>query len=178
MDTVHLVSLDGKYIFISSLVIKLLNFCFHSIWRRANARNVSFKTLYGSQFTFLTQLRIPNYLVILSHRRSTVASLETYPLYFFFFFFCLFVCFWNKFPQKERFNWMSRESVDLKHFVTHILWQRNWFWAKRCHPAILKLSKAGEWKGNPFLSLSNPSEPYISMTKKYKQSTSRCRPLS
>ena len=30
-DVVHLVSLDGKYIFISSLVIKLLNFCFHSI---------------------------------------------------------------------------------------------------------------------------------------------------
>ena len=30
-DIVHLVSLDGKCIFISSLVIKLLNFCFHSI---------------------------------------------------------------------------------------------------------------------------------------------------
>ena len=32
-----------------------------SLWRRANARNVSFKTLYGGQFTLSTQLIPPNY---------------------------------------------------------------------------------------------------------------------
>ena len=50
-----------------------------SLWRRANARNVSFLTLYGGQFTLSTQLIIQNYRVILSHRRSTTVSLETYP---------------------------------------------------------------------------------------------------
>ena len=45
-----------------------------------NARNVSFETLYGGQFTLLTQLIILNYPVILSHRRITTVSLETYPL--------------------------------------------------------------------------------------------------
>ena len=35
-----------------------------SLWRRANARNVSFFTLYGGQFTFSTQLLTLNYLLI------------------------------------------------------------------------------------------------------------------
>ena len=43
----------------------------HSLWRRANVQNVSFVTLFGGQFAWSTQLIIPNYLVILSHRRST-----------------------------------------------------------------------------------------------------------
>ena len=51
------------------------------LWRRANARNVSFETLYSGQFTLSTQLMIPNYLVILFHKRSTTVSSETYPLY-------------------------------------------------------------------------------------------------
>ena len=34
-----------------------------SLWRRANAPNVSFFTLYGSQFTFSTQLLVLNYLL-------------------------------------------------------------------------------------------------------------------
>ena len=51
----------------------------HSLWRRANARNVGFQTLYGGQFTLSTQLIILNYPVILFHRRSTAVSLETYP---------------------------------------------------------------------------------------------------
>ena len=50
-------------------------------WRRANARNVSLETLNGGQFTFSTQLIILNYPVILFHRRSTMVSSETYPLY-------------------------------------------------------------------------------------------------
>ena len=35
-----------------------------SLWRRANARNVSFFTLYGGQFTFSTQLFTLNYLLM------------------------------------------------------------------------------------------------------------------
>ena len=34
-----------------------------SLWRRANARNVSFFTLYGGQFMFSTQLLKLNYLL-------------------------------------------------------------------------------------------------------------------
>ena len=34
-----------------------------SLWRRANARNVSFFILYGGQFTFSTQLLTLNYLL-------------------------------------------------------------------------------------------------------------------
>ena len=51
----------------------------YSLWRRANALNVSFKTLYGFQSTLLTQLLKLNYPVILSHPRSTKISLETSP---------------------------------------------------------------------------------------------------
>ena len=39
----------------------------------------SFETLYGGQFMSSTQLTKSNYLVILSHQRSTAVSLETYP---------------------------------------------------------------------------------------------------
>ena len=42
----------------------------------ANARNVSFETLNGGQFTLSTQLMILSYLVVLS-----TVSLETYPRY-------------------------------------------------------------------------------------------------
>ena len=53
----------------------------HSLWRRANARNICFETLNSGQLTLSSQLIAPNYLVILSHRCSTTVSLETYPLY-------------------------------------------------------------------------------------------------
>ena len=49
--------------------------------RRANARNVSFKTLNGGQFTLSTQSITLNYPVTLSHRRSTTVSSETYHIY-------------------------------------------------------------------------------------------------
>ena len=49
--------------------------------RSANARNVRFETLHGGQFMLSTQMIIPNF--ILSHRRSTIVSSETYPLYSF-----------------------------------------------------------------------------------------------
>ena len=51
-----------------------------SLWYKANARNVSFLTLKGGQFTLSTQLRVLNYPVKLSHRRSITVSLETYQL--------------------------------------------------------------------------------------------------
>ena len=52
-----------------------------SPWRRANARNVSFLTLYGSQCTLSTQLIILNYPAILSYQRITTVTSETYPLF-------------------------------------------------------------------------------------------------
>ena len=51
-----------------------------SLWRRANARNVSFQSLYGGQFTLSTQLINPKFCVSRPHRRSTTVSLETNPL--------------------------------------------------------------------------------------------------
>ena len=51
----------------------------NELWSRANAQNVSFKTLYGGQFTLSTQLITLNYSVILSLPRSTTVSIETYP---------------------------------------------------------------------------------------------------
>ena len=49
------------------------------IIRRANARSVSFSSLYGGQFTLSTKLLTSNYPVILPHRGNTKVSLETYP---------------------------------------------------------------------------------------------------
>ena len=37
------------------------NICSDSLWRRANARNVSFQSLYGDQFTLSTQLINPKF---------------------------------------------------------------------------------------------------------------------
>ena len=45
-----------------------------------NARNVSFQSLYGRQFTLSTQLINPKFCVSRPHRRSTTVSLETNPL--------------------------------------------------------------------------------------------------
>ena len=56
-------------------------FFLHSLWRRASALNVSFKTLYGSQFRLSTHFIILNHPFIFSHRRSTAVSWETYPPY-------------------------------------------------------------------------------------------------
>ena len=50
------------------------------LWRTANSRNVSFDSWNSGQFTLSTQLMIPNYPVILFHRRSTTVPLETYPI--------------------------------------------------------------------------------------------------
>ena len=49
------------------------------IIRRANARSVSFSSLYGGQFTLSTKLLTSNYPVIFPHRGNTKVSSETYP---------------------------------------------------------------------------------------------------
>ena len=49
--------------------------------KRLTLETSSHKLFYGSQFTFSILLIILNYPVILSHRRSTTVSLETYPLF-------------------------------------------------------------------------------------------------
>jgi len=54
--------------------------CSDLLWRRANARNVSFQSLYGGQFTLSTQLINPKFCVSLPHQRSTTVSLETISL--------------------------------------------------------------------------------------------------
>ena len=55
-----------------------------SVWpfvrRRANARIVSFQSLYAGQFTLSTQLTNPKFCVSRLHRRSTTVSSETKPL--------------------------------------------------------------------------------------------------
>ena len=52
----------------------------NSLWRRANARNVSFQSLYGGQFTLSTQLVNPKFCVSCPHQRNTTVSLGTNPL--------------------------------------------------------------------------------------------------
>ena len=46
-----------------SKVFSTLYTLIQSLWRRANARNASFFTLYGGQFTFSTQMFRLNYLL-------------------------------------------------------------------------------------------------------------------
>ena len=78
---------DGSVVYVSSPTIQpikliqlIISLRIDKLRKRANAWNVSFKTLYGSQFTLSTPVDHTNYPVILSHQRSTMVSLETYPL--------------------------------------------------------------------------------------------------
>ena len=57
--------------------MKKENSCF---LRGANARNVSFQSLYGGQFILSTQLINQKFRVSRPHQRSTTVSLETNPL--------------------------------------------------------------------------------------------------
>ena len=54
----------------------------HSLWKRANARKVSFETLYGGQFTLPTQLIVLTYPVSVCLSACLPACLSI----------CLFVC--------------------------------------------------------------------------------------
>ena len=47
----------------------------------ANARNVSFQSLYCGQFTLSTELINTKFCVSLPHRRSTTVSLDPNPLF-------------------------------------------------------------------------------------------------
>ena len=92
----------------------------HSLRRRTNARNVSFETLNDDQFM------LPNYLVILSHWRSTTDSLETYPLY------------WIKPRSKPysiflRFFWPQYKPMAVQENTSFSV-----VWAKERAPSIPK----------------------------------------
>ena len=52
------------------------------LWRRANARNVSFSISVRWSIYIINSVDRPNFRVSLPHRRSTTVSLETNPLYF------------------------------------------------------------------------------------------------
>ena len=54
---------------------------FQSLWRRADARNVSLLTLYGDQFFVFNSVVNTKLHATLFHRRSSTVSLETYLLY-------------------------------------------------------------------------------------------------
>ena len=72
----HMTSLYSK---IKTNEASILNYL--GIWTAHVDKGVS--GLHNSQFTFWTQLITLDYLIILSHRRSTTVSSETYPLYSF-----------------------------------------------------------------------------------------------
>ena len=104
-----------------------------ALWRRANARNVSFVTLYGGQLMLSTRSITPNYPVILSHR--TTVSLETYPLLLYKW--TLFVSWrsrWRLMPSFAfySFTYMTTDGVKglfltQKRFVRHhFYWLRKW----------------------------------------------------
>ena len=57
----------------------------HSLWRRANARNVSFPISVRWSIYIINSVDKPNFRVSLPHRRSTTVSLETNPLFSLFF---------------------------------------------------------------------------------------------
>jgi len=54
---------------------------FDSLWRRANARNVSFSISVRWSIYIINSVDKPNFRVSLPHRRSTTVSSETNPLY-------------------------------------------------------------------------------------------------
>ena len=53
----------------------------HSLWRRANARNVSFSISVRWSIYIVNSVDKPTFRVSLPHRRSTTVSLETNPIY-------------------------------------------------------------------------------------------------
>ena len=54
-----------------------------TLWRRVNARNVSFSNAVRWSIYIINSVDKPNFRVSLPHRRSTTVSLETYPLFLF-----------------------------------------------------------------------------------------------
>ena len=71
-----------------------------SLWRRANARNVTLLTLYGGQFTLSTPYITLNDPVILSHWRSTTVTLETHTLNSLGFFVVAYIKCYLKYQEK------------------------------------------------------------------------------
>lgn len=67
MLSVHLPAFCQSIFLSSSLTVFLTDCLSVCLSVRANAWIASFETLYGGQFMLLSQLIIPNYLVLLSH---------------------------------------------------------------------------------------------------------------
>ena len=77
--TVELSNSSSKVLFVLTLTFRALAL-HQSRWRRANARDVSFETLYGGLLMLLTQFIIcTKYPVILPLRRSPKVYLELAP---------------------------------------------------------------------------------------------------
>ena len=62
-------------------ILRPINQTPHSLWRRANTRNVSFSISVRWSIYIINSVDKPNFRVSLPHRRSTTVSLETNPLY-------------------------------------------------------------------------------------------------
>ena len=77
------------------------------LWRRANARNVSFSIPVRWSIYIVNSVDKPNFRVSLPHRRSTTVSLETNPL-------CLRFLLWTaSCPSSvscDRVGWAHREN--------------------------------------------------------------------
>ena len=62
------------------------------LWRRANARNVSFSISVRWSIYIINSFDKPNFRVSLPHRRSTTVSLETNPLYLILYYAAFLAC--------------------------------------------------------------------------------------
>ena len=115
--------------------ISLVQLLSQSHWRRANARNASFFTLHGGQFTFSTQLLTPNHLLY-SPTDAAPVSLETHPHpptpHSDFASFCLSVCLSVCFQFKKlqpinlKTRWWSRNSKSFHAVLGNKMWSSLW----------------------------------------------------
>ena len=101
----------------------------------ANVLGFNFKTLAnGGQFTLSTRLIIFNYPVILSHRRSTTVSLETYLLYS-----SLFLSvYWRDNPRENtrKVCISEPEAIDWLLFLFFFEWFPNIYVGKPIESAV------------------------------------------
>ena len=102
-----------------------------SLWWRANARNVSFFTLYGGQFTFSTQLLTLNYLLFFNFSS----------------FFCLMclslVLFFHKQRGWECFVWrfQSRGTGEGQLYICFEFWPMCFLGNMRCNIMQINIEK-------------------------------------
>ena len=88
------------------------------LWRKANAQNIRWETLYGVQFTSSTQSIKQNCLVILPHQHRTTVSLETYPFDNY--------CVWR---NTIAISWIHWVVVSQMSFLVWVLVVHTWTWS-------------------------------------------------